>query len=72
MSDGRKFQPVAERFEDTYSHYHGGGMVAVVLRIAEVLNRCWHGQRLRSVVDPKANNLNPLTAGLHPRVLTQD
>ena len=69
MSDDRKFQPVVGRFEDTYRHYHGGGLVAVVLRIAEGLNRRWNGQWFPKRVDHKANNCNPLAAGLRQGML---
>jgi hypothetical protein len=43
MGDDRKCQPVVGRFEDTYRQYHGGGLVASFLRIAEGLNMLWNG-----------------------------
>jgi hypothetical protein len=64
MRDDRRFQPVVGRFEDTYRHYHGGGLVAVVLQIADGLSRRWNGQWLRKRVDRNADHFNPLAAGL--------
>jgi hypothetical protein len=63
MSD-RRFLPVVGGFEDTYRHYHGGGLVAVVLQIAEGLSRRWNGQWFRKHVDHKANHFNPLASDL--------
>jgi hypothetical protein len=73
MGDDRKFQPVVGRFEDTYRHYHGGGLVAVLLRFAEGLNilcsGLWFGKR----VDHVANNFDPLAANLGQGMVdTQD
>ena len=64
MNDVRRFQPVVANFEDTYRHYHGAGLVAVVLRIADGVNRRWNGQWFRKRVDHKARNFNPLAATL--------
>ena len=64
MSDDRRFQPVVGRFEDTYRHYDGGGLVAVVLRIADGLSRRWNGQWFHKRVDHKANHFNPLAPSL--------
>ena len=73
MGDDRKFQPVVARFEDTYRHYHGGGLVAVLLRLAEVLNMLWNGLRFGKRVDHVANNFNPLAADLGQGMVgTQD
>ena len=73
MGDDRKFQPVVGRFEDTYRHYHGGGLVAVLLRFAEGLNMLWNGLRFGKRVDHAANNFNPLAADLGQGMVgTQD
>jgi hypothetical protein len=64
MGDDRKFQPVVGRFEDTYRQYHGGGLVAFFLRIAEGLNMLWNGPWFGKRVDHEASNFTPLAADL--------
>jgi hypothetical protein len=43
MCTDRRFQPIAATFEDSYLRYHGGGLVAVILRIADSWSRRWRG-----------------------------
>lgn len=60
MRDDQRFQPVTGTFDDTYRQYHGAGLVALVLRIADGLNRRSLARWFSAHVEDRTESLGPI------------